>query len=336
MNTLAILEPAQAPEEPVKPNQRLAVLLAVLGGLLAAAGAGALVEYQDDALRDRSRIAGATGLPTLGLVPRGESGISLRDPGSRRITESYRLLRSNIMASTAGRPLRTLVVASPSVGEGKSTTAANLAVALAEAGQRVILVDADMHRPTQTRHFNVPNRRGLSTLLVNSEPSVESLLQPTWLPTLRLLPSGPTPPDASALLSSKRLDDVATQLNALCDVVVFDTPPLLAQPDAVLLGTRADGVLLVVDASKSRGRQFMRGLEMLRDSGAPVLGAVLNRIPKTSMEYTAYGDYYGQPPDGEPPASDEHPTEHRGAPAPATPGAGRSALAHLGSLLGQK
>jgi len=297
MNTLAILEPAVAPDEPVRPNPRLALFLAVLGGLVVAVGTAALIEYLDDALRDRRRVTTATGLPTLGLVPRGDSGISLRDPGSRRITESYRLLRSNIIALSAGRGLGNLVVASPSAGEGKSITAANLAVTLAEAGQRVILVDADMHRPTQMRHFNVPNRRGLATLLVDSDQSAEALLQPTWLANLRMLPAGPTPPEPSALLSSKRLDEVLGQLSQLSDVVVFDTPPLLAQPDAVLLGTRADGVLMVVDASKSRGRQFIRGLEMLRESGAPVLGAVLNRIPKQSVEYTAYEDYYGQSPE---------------------------------------
>ena len=137
----------------------------------------------------------------------------------------------------------------------------------------------------------------LATLLVDSDQSAEALLQPTWLANLRMLPAGPTPPEPSALLSSKRLDEVLGQLSQLSDVVVFDTPPLLAQPDAVLLGTRADGVLMVVDASKSRGRQFIRGLEMLRESGAPVLGAVLNRIPKQSVEYTAYEDYYGQSPE---------------------------------------
>jgi non-specific protein-tyrosine kinase len=298
MNTLTVLEPAVAPDSPVRPNRVLVILLAVLGGLMLATGAGLLAEYVDDVLRDRQRVALATGLSTLGLVPRGESAVNLRDPTSRRLVESYRLLRSNILASASDPAhLRSLLVASPAIGEGKSTTAANLAIVLAESGRRVILVDADMHRPTQMTLFAVPNRRGLSTLLVDPGESASDALRPTWLANLRVLTAGPTPADPSALLSSRRCDEVLNQLGELCDVMVVDTPPLLAQPDAALLGSRTDGVLLVLDASKSRGRQAVRAIEMLRESGAVVLGAVLNRLPKKAMEYTAYDTYYASPPD---------------------------------------
>jgi non-specific protein-tyrosine kinase len=296
MNTLTVIEPAMPPQDPIRPNRTLVTLLAVLGGLVLAGGAAALAEYLDDGLRDRQRVAAATGLPTLGLVPRSEAGVSLRDPASRRLAESYRLLRSTILASVSADHLRTLMVASPAVGEGKSTTAANLAIALAESGRRVVLVDADLHRPTQAKLFGTANRRGLSTLLVDWSMSPLSLLQSTWLAMLRLLPAGPTPAEPSALLSSRRLDDLLAQLHGLCDVVVLDTPPLLAQPDAALLGSRADAVLLVVDATRSRGRQASRALEMLQASGAVVLGAVLNRVPKNSLAYPAYEGYYASPP----------------------------------------
>ena len=310
MNTLTVLEPAVAPDSPIRPNRALVIMLAVVGGLILASGAGLLAEYVDDALRDRQRVALATGLSTLGLVPRAESPVSLRDPSSRRLVESYRLLRSNILASTSDPGhLRSLLIASPAIGEGKSTTAANLAIVLAESGRRVILVDADMHRPTQMKLFAVPNRAGLSTLLVDPSESAVNVLRPTWLANLRVLPAGPSPADPSALLSSRRCDDVFNQLSELCDVIVVDTPPLLAQPDAALLGSRTDSVLLVLDASKSRGRQAARAIEMLRESGAAVLGAVLNRLPKKAMEYTAYDTYYASPPepsntpDDAPPAS---------------------------------
>ena len=310
MNTLTVLEPAVAPDSPIRPNRALVIMLAVVGGLILASGAGLLAEYVDDALRDRQRVALATGLSTLGLVPRADSPVSLRDPSSRRLVESYRLLRSNILASTSDPGhLRSLLIASPAIGEGKSTTAANLAIVLAESGRRVILVDADMHRPTQMKLFAVPNRAGLSTLLVDPSESAVNVLRPTWLANLRVLPAGPSPADPSALLSSRRCDDVFNQLSELCDVIVVDTPPLLAQPDAALLGSRTDSVLLVLDASKSRGRQAARAIEMLRESGAAVLGAVLNRLPKKAMEYTAYDTYYASPPepsntpDDAPPAS---------------------------------
>ena len=310
MNTLTVLEPAVAPDSPIRPNRALVIMLAVVGGLILASAAGLLAEYVDDALRDRQRVALATGLSTLGLVPRAESPVSLRDPSSRRLVESYRLLRSNILASTSDPGhLRSLLIASPAIGEGKSTTAANLAIVLAESGRRVILVDADMHRPTQMKLFAVPNRAGLSTLLVDPSESAVNVLRPTWLANLRVLPAGPSPADPSALLSSRRCDDVFNQLSELCDVIVVDTPPLLAQPDAALLGSRTDSVLLVLDASKSRGRQAARAIEMLRESGGAVLGAVLNRLPKKAMEYTAYDTYYASPPepsntpDDAPPAS---------------------------------
>ena len=298
MNTLTVIEPAVAPEDPIRPNRALVAFLAVIAGLLVATGVAAAAEYVDDVLRDRQRVALATGLATFGLVPRAESGTSLRDPATRRLAESYRLLRSNILASVPDQAqLRTLLIASPAMGEGKSTTAANLAIVLAESGRRVILVDADMHRPTQMKLFSVPGRPGFSTLLLDPNVSASDVIRPTWLPNLSVLPAGPTPADPSALLSSRRCDELLNQLHELCDLVVVDTPPLLAQPDAALLGTRTDGVLLVVDASRSRGRQAGRAIEMLRESGAVVLGAVLNRIPRKAMEYPAYDSYYVSKPD---------------------------------------
>lgn len=216
------------------------------------------------------------------------------------------MLRSNILASLPdpAQP-RALLIASPVVGEGKSSTAANPAIVLAESGRRVILVDADMHRPTQMKLFSVPARPGFSTLLMDADGSASDVIRPTWLPNLSILPAGPTPADPSALLSARRCDEVLNQLHERCDVVVLDTPPLLAQPDAALLGSRTDGVLLVVDASRSRGRQAARAIEMLRESGAVVLGAVLNRIPRGAMEYPAYDTYHVSkptPPDDRPPA----------------------------------
>jgi len=298
MNTLTVIEPAVSPEDPIRPNRLLVTMLAVLGGLALAIGAAGITEYLDDALRDRQRIALSTGLATLGLIPRGEPGTALRDPAGRRMAENYRLLRSNILASLpTPDKLRTLLIASPAMGEGKSTTAANMAIALAESGRRVVLVDADMHRPTQMKLFSVSGRHGLSTLLLDREASPTAFLQSTWLPNLSVLPAGTTPPDPSALLSSTRVDDLFAQLHELCDVVVLDSPPLLAQPDAALLGTRADGVLLIIDATRSRGRQASRALEMLSESGGVVLGAVLNRIPRKAMDYPAYDSYYATPPD---------------------------------------
>jgi capsular exopolysaccharide synthesis family protein len=154
----------------------------------------------------------------------------------------------------------------------------------------VILVDADLHRPTQMKRFELPNRSGLSTLLLNSSIGLESLLRDTSVPGLRVLTSGPAPAAPSALYTSNRLAARLEELQAACDVLVLDTPPVLAQPDATLLGQHIDGVVFVIDARKSRGRQVRRALELLNEAGVVVLGAAFNRVPPRAMDYIPYSD----------------------------------------------
>ncbi len=291
-NTLTVLESAAIPEDPIRPNRLLVIVLSVLGGFLVAGGFAAGAEYLDDGLRDRQRVATATGLVTLGTIPRGDARDGV---AARRRLESYRLLLSNLLVATSDEGMRTLMVASPGIGEGKSTTAANLALVLAETGQRVILVDGDLHRPTQMRLFDLPNRSGFSTLLLNPREPATSVLRPTKIPSLQVITAGPAPADPSALFSSKRLDERIAELTELCDVVVFDTPPLRAQPEAALLSSRVDAALLVLDASKSRRRDAARALEMLHTSGAAIAGVVLNRVPQKSMDYATYGEYAKEP-----------------------------------------
>lgn len=295
MNTLTLVEPAVPPTEPVRPQRLAITLLAMLGGLATAVGFAVVSQYLDDRLRDGERVRAATGLTSLGLIPERVGGSEARDVVPRRLAESYRLLFSNLQVATGDQPLTTLLITSPAVGEGKSTTAASLALVLAEAGRRVLLVDADLHRPTQAQIFNVSNRRGLSTLLLNPRLSVRTALQPTRIPTLSLLTSGPTPADPSALFASSRLETRLAELRKLCEIVIFDTPPVLAQPDAPLLGSHADAVLLVADATRSKGREAARALGVLVAAGANVVGAVLNRVPRRAMDYGAYGYYQAEP-----------------------------------------
>jgi capsular exopolysaccharide synthesis family protein len=177
------------------------------------------------------------------------------------------------------------LIASASAGEGKTTIAANLAIVLAEAGQRVILVDGDLHQPMVGWRFHVPESPGLSSLLLAPDEPASTAMHVTQVPNLQVVPAGPVPREPSALLSSKRLATVLGQLRVLCDVLIMDSPPLLAQPDAALLSAHADAVLFVVDATRSRRRPVTRALDMLGEAGAHVLGAVVNRVPKSSVEY---------------------------------------------------
>jgi capsular exopolysaccharide synthesis family protein len=186
---------------------------------------------------------------------------------------------------------KALIVTSAAMNEGKSVTAANLAAVFAEAGKQVILVDADVHRPSQMRRFDLSNRAGFSTLLLNRNVSLDSVLRETPIPGLRVLTAGPSPAAPSALYTSPHLASRLAELRQRSDLVVFDTPPVLAQADAALLSPHVDGVIFVVDAERSRGRQVRRALELLAEAGAQVLGAAFNRVSPRHMDYVQYQSY---------------------------------------------
>lgn len=292
-DTLNLMEPAATPEEPARPRKLLSVALAALAGLIVAILGALSAEYLRDRLRNRQDVGAATGLPTLGMIPRTNDAPDGHSLAARRLTESCRLLLLNLQLETSDCPSRILMVTSSGVGEGKSTIASSLAVVFAESGKSVILVDADLHRPVLHERFSLSNRTGLTTLLLNPLEPAESTLLPTRLPNLRILTAGRSPTDPSALFSSVRFASRLGELTSLCDVLIFDTPPVLAQPEAALIGAHAEVVLLVVDALQTRGRMTRRAIEILHRAGAPLAGAVLNRIPTKAMDYATYGYGYG-------------------------------------------
>jgi len=184
-------------------------------------------------------------------------------------------------------------VVSAEPGEGKTTTAANLAAALAQAGNRVILVDADLRRPRLHTLFGVSNNLGLTTALLPDGDPLAAHLQTTTVPGLRLLTSGPQPPNPAELVGSERMTALLAEMNTLADWVVLDTPPVLAVADAALLAHASDATLLVVDAQSTRRRSAQRAVALLTAAGAHVVGAVLNRLP---LPTGTYGQYYGPTP----------------------------------------
>jgi non-specific protein-tyrosine kinase len=303
LNGLTVVEPAIPPIEVSRPNKLQFTALGALAGLLLVIGVAKALEYLDDGLPDRERLAQSTGLRALGTIPRwrapgagvlANQATSRRpDREARRAAEAYRLLFGTLMIASTDEEeqLHAVLVTSAAMEEGKSQTAANLAGVLAEAGRRVILVDADVHRPTQMRRFILPNRAGLSTLLLNPNLGVESVLRETSTPGLRVLTAGPAPAAPSALFTSRRLAMRLAELRTHCDVLVIDSPPVLAQPDAALMGAHVDGVLFVVDARKSRGRQVRRAVDMLQEAGGTILGAALNRVSPHGMDYVQYQSY---------------------------------------------
>jgi capsular exopolysaccharide synthesis family protein len=183
------------------------------------------------------------------------------------------------------RPLKLVQVSSPNVGEGKSMTAANLAIAIAQLGQTVILVDGDLHQPTQHRYFQVLNNVGVTTALLGSMDQVEKMFKPTAIPNLHLLPSGPLPPNPAELLGSKRMQELLESLKQKADIVVIDSPPVTVISDAVVLATRVDGVLIVFRSGKTRWENARNALNALKQVHARVLGVVLNGTGSRTQDY---------------------------------------------------
>jgi capsular exopolysaccharide synthesis family protein len=210
--------------------------------------------------------------------------ITLADPRSPA-AEAYRTLRTNLMFSGLDRALRTLVVTSPTPGVGKSITAANLAVTMAQSGKSTVLVDCDLRRPRQHEIWGVDNALGLTSMVLGE---AEPPLVDVGVPNLWLLPSGPLPPNPADLLGSARMDEVIRALGEGADMLLFDTPPVIAVTDTALLAARLDGVLLVVRAGSTRRDHAQRAKELLERVNIRVVGAVI-----TNAEVdTRLGGYY--------------------------------------------
>lgn len=242
-----------------------------------------------------------TKVSTLGVVARFDTKkpedrlVPARQPRST-ITEAYRALRTNILLSSVDKPVHTLLVTSSNPLEGKSTTASNLAVVIAQSGKSVVLVDADLRRSSLHRIFQVPNDRGLTDLLLQDEWALDGCIQPTEIDNLRLVTSGPLPPDPAELLGSKKMRATVERLQQMADVVIFDTPPVQPVSDALVLAMVADGVIVVVAAGRTRRTAAQKTVADLRQLGIRVLGVVLNRL--SSRESKGYYYDYGHEPKG--------------------------------------
>jgi non-specific protein-tyrosine kinase len=301
------VEPAAVPEKPVRPRTLVNTLLAAVVGGMLAVGVVFLIEYLDDSLKSADDVQRALDLPVLGAIAHVQRGNSvgtyaLEHPRSP-VAEAFRSLRTNIQFASVDRPLRTLAISSPAPEEGKSTVATNLAAALAQGGKQVILVDADLRRPRLHTLLGLPNRLGLSDLFVRTDLALPDVLQPGALPNLRVLTSGNLPPNPAELLGSERMARLLAELTELADIVVLDSPPALLVTDAALLGARADGLLLVAEAGRTRRDVARAAVESLRRTGTKVLGVVLNNVPMRRGHY--YSDYryayaYYDNPDAQP------------------------------------
>ena len=185
--------------------------------------------------------------------------------------------------------LTSFLVSSSSPGEGKSTTAANLAIVIAQTGKKVVLIDADLRRPVQHKIFNLPNNMGLTTSILDNQTPVLTHLQGTKVTNLQLLTSGPIPPNPAELLNSQRMKDVIKELEDAVDVIIFDTPPILTVADASIIGPNVNGALLVIHTAKSKRGTLVNSVERLSRTGTHIFGVVLNQV---KLDRSGYGYYY--------------------------------------------
>ena len=319
-NLLTVVEPAVAPDAPSSPRTLLNIVLAAVLGLLAAVGIAFLVEYLDDTITSSDDVHDVTALPTLGVVP-VMSGDSKRSEIYRLaallyprspVAESYRTLRTNIEFASVDTPLKTLLVTSSVPQEGKTTTAANLAVVFAQAGYQVLLVDCDLRKPGIHRIFDLPNQNGLTSLFRDDKASVKSVAQATELDKLKVVSSGPLPPNPAELLGSKRWRAILERLKAEADLVIIDSPPLQAVTDAALLAAAVDGTVFVIHARHTRRGAVRQGREALARGGGNILGVAMNMLKEREYDqyYYRYYSYYGNDKEGKP-GPDAPPAEAR-------------------------
>ena len=291
---------------PVAPRERMNVVLGALLGTILGVGAAFFLEYLDRTVRTSSDVEALLGLPVMGIIPRlrrvapgeedqevpGRSPLVVALDPLDPAAEAYRNLRMNLMfMSTEDDPIRSVLFTSAGPAEGKSTTAVNFSVMLAQQGQRVLLVDADLRRPALHRSLDLLREPGLTNLLVG-DATVREAVRPSVLPNLDVLPSGPFPPNPSELLSSKAMRRLLAEFEGRYSQVIVDSPPVLAVTDAAVLAAHTDGAVLVLRSGETEQRAAERAVEQLRRLGVRVFGAVLNEVATTTTEESYYLQYY--------------------------------------------
>ena len=293
-NNARVMDAAEPNRSPISPNSRKDLLTAILAGLTIALGLAFGIEYLDDSVKTPEDVSKRLRLPLLGLVPKvkGDRVPVLTETVPHDFGEAFRSLRTSLVFTSGGESTRLIAVTSSQPLEGKTTTAANLAFALALGGSRVLLIDADMRRPGLHKTIGLQNELGLSHLLTG-QSRVREAVQRTAEPNLFAITAGRTPPNPSELLSSERMNQLLANLSqGPFDWVVIDTPPVLAVTDAVIVAQKVAGVVFVIGSEMTRRVHAERALETLQSGRARSIGVVLNRVDFNRNKYY-YSRYYG-------------------------------------------
>lgn len=319
-DNIKIAAKAIAPSSPFGPQRNRNIMIAMLLSLAAGIGLAFLMDYLDDSVKSSDDIGRHLGLPTLALIPHHSTTDKRRigvgslvpangqaSPATSIVTleerhspmaEAYRHLRTSLLFSSAGKPPQTILVTSSQPSEGKTTTAINTAITLAQSDVDVVIIDCDLRRPRLHSYFDMENTQGLTNYL-SGEPNTDHLIKRCkGLPKLRVITSGPIPPNPAELLSSDEMKKLLQFLRGRYKHVIIDSPPAISFTDAAILSTLVDGVVLVAMAGKSSLHLMRKFKQRLGNIGARVYGVVLNGIKANSVEYGYYGagyyDYYGK------------------------------------------
>lgn len=305
-NGATVVDRATRPSDPIKPDPTRDALLGLALGLVLGLALAFLYEFLDDKIKMQEDVARyAHGLTVLAEIPtiskekKGRRLVALDDPSSGA-AEAYRSLRTSLRLLALRKPVQTLLVTSSMAGEGKTTTSANLGVTLARSGLRVIIVDLDLRRASLAPLFGGDNDIGLMSVLVGETTLAEAMYEvpiAAGVPPLRFLPAGPIPPNPSEIMGTARMGEIINNLRASADFVILDSPPIVPVTDAVVLSSRVDAVMMVVQAGKTRRRHLAKSSDLLRQADAPVIGAVLNGAGRHARYgyYERYGYGYSKP-----------------------------------------
>ena len=292
---LSVITPAAAPTAPSAPNTKLNLLFGVIAGLAVGIGAAGLRATLDKQIRSEADVRRITDVPVLGRIAYSADvsnhPLLTQAPLQGQRAESYRQLRTNLQFASVSASSRSVAITSSLPGEGKSTTATNLAISLAQSGQTVCLVDADLRRPMVSDYLGLDRNAGLTTTLVGAA-DVNDLLQPWGDENLFVLTSGQIPPNPSELLGSDEMKQLLIRLEDAFDAVIVDAPPLLPVTDASVLAQHVGGMLVVVGSRKINQHHLEKSLAALQLVGGTILGVVLNLVPGKGRD--AYSYEYGK------------------------------------------
>ncbi|MEU0516485.1 polysaccharide biosynthesis tyrosine autokinase [Streptosporangium sp. NPDC006007] len=296
---VTMVDQADVPTTPISPRPLVNLVLAVTIALFVAVGSTVLRDRLDTTIKTSETLQRVSKSSILGVIGYERDArhhpLIVRDQGRSSRSEAFRSLRTNLQFIGVDRQPKSLVVTSCLPGEGKSSTSANLAITLAQAGWRVILVDGDLRRPSIPRYLGIEGAVGLTDVLID-KAQLPDVIQ-TWSePNLSILPSGRIPPNPSELLGSQGMRQLLARLTEAYDMVIVDAPPLLPVTDAATLAAVCDGTLLVARYGRTRQEHVTRAVEMLSSINARVVGSVLNFTPARSDQYRGYGYGYGYEP----------------------------------------